>query len=154
MLVTGGTGTLGALVARHLVSNHGMRHLVLASRRGMAADGAGDLVHELTGLGARVRVVACDITDRDAVAELLAGIPAQHPLTGVVHTAGVLADATIETLTQQQVDAVLAAKVDAAMNLHEATQDMPLAAFVMFSSAARCRPTCLPMVSSIWPLDG
>ncbi|MCZ7379901.1 SDR family NAD(P)-dependent oxidoreductase [Micromonospora sp. WMMC250] len=136
VLVTGGTGTLGALVARHLVSAYGVRRLVLASRRGMAAPGADALLAELTGLGAQASVVACDVADRDAAARLLTQIPAQHPLTGVVHTAGVLADATVESLSQQQVDTVLAAKVDAALNLHDLTRDMPLAMFVMFSSAA------------------
>ncbi|MEV7990336.1 beta-ketoacyl reductase, partial [Micromonospora sp. NPDC085948] len=136
VLVTGGTGTLGALVARHLVSAYGVRRMVLVSRRGMAAPGADALLAELAGLGAQASVVACDVADRDAAARMLAQIPAQHPLTGVVHTAGVLADATVESLSRQQVDTVLAAKVDAALNLHDLTRDMPLAMFVMFSSAA------------------
>ncbi|WTW92287.1 SDR family NAD(P)-dependent oxidoreductase [Streptomycetaceae bacterium NBC_01309] len=137
VLVTGGTGTLGGLLARHLVGEHGVRHLVLAGRQGEAAPGAAELVAELTRLGAvSVRVAACDAADRGQVAELLAGIPAERPLTGVVHAAGVLADATLAGLTPEALAAVWRPKVDAAVNLHELTRDADLAVFVMYSSAA------------------
>ncbi|WP_413253343.1 KR domain-containing protein [Streptomyces violaceus] len=86
VLITGGTGTLGAVAARHLVSRHGVRRLLLTSRRGPQAEGADELVAELGELGAVVTVAACDAADRDALAALLADIPAEHPLTGVVHT--------------------------------------------------------------------
>jgi acyl transferase domain-containing protein/NADP-dependent 3-hydroxy acid dehydrogenase YdfG/acyl carrier protein len=132
VLVTGATGTLGALVTRHLASEHGVRHLLLASRRGPDAPGAA----ELAALGPDVRVVACDTADRAAVAELLAGIPAAHPLTAVVHVAGVTDDATIESLTPERIEPVLRPKVDAAWHLHELTAGLDLAAFVLFSSAA------------------
>ncbi|PAZ14979.1 polyketide synthase, partial [Streptomyces sp. SA15] len=136
VLVTGGTGALGAVVARHLVAVHGVRHLVLAGRRGESAPGAAELLAELTGLGADVRIVACDVADRAALAALLRDIPAEQPLTGVVHTAGVLADATVESLTPDQVETVLRAKADAAWHLHELTEGAPLREFVLFSSAA------------------
>ncbi|WP_437097057.1 type I polyketide synthase [Streptomyces sp. enrichment culture] len=136
VLVTGGTGTLGALVARHLVVGHGVRNLLLVSRRGPAASGAGDLVRELTGLGARVTVAAADAADRDQLAGVLAGIDPAHPLTAVVHTAGVLRDATFAAQTPQHLDAVLAPKTDAVRNLYELTGDRGLAAFVLYSSAA------------------
>ncbi|MFG2139946.1 type I polyketide synthase [Streptomyces sp. NPDC048650] len=136
VLVTGGTGDLGGQVARRLVTRHGARHLVLAGRRGRAADGAAELAAELTELGARVTVAACDVGDRDALADLLAGIPAAHPLTAVVHAAGVLDDGVLTSLTPERVDAVLRAKMDAASYLHELTRDAPLTAFVLFSSAA------------------
>ncbi|WP_158854213.1 type I polyketide synthase, partial [Streptomyces sp. NRRL F-5650] len=136
VLVTGGTGALGAVVARHLVASHGVRHLILASRSGDDAPGAPELRAELTGLGADVRIAACDVADRDALAALLRGIPADRPLTGVVHTAGVLADATVETLTPDALDTVLRAKADAAWHLHELTEGAPLREFVLFSSAA------------------
>ncbi|WP_378741131.1 SDR family NAD(P)-dependent oxidoreductase [Nocardia brasiliensis] len=136
VIVTGGTGGLGALVARHLVSSYGVRSLVLASRRGSAAEGVEQLVEELAGLGARVRVEACDVSDRAAVAQLLSSVPSQFPLTGVVHAAGVLDDGMMAALTPQRVDVVMSAKADAAWHLHELTRDRDLALFVLFSSVA------------------
>ncbi|MDT0616596.1 MDR/SDR family oxidoreductase, partial [Streptomyces lancefieldiae] len=136
VLVTGGTGGVGSLVARHLVAEHGVRSLVLASRRGMAADGAGELVSALEAGGAAVRVVACDVADRDAVARMLADLPPAYPLTAVVHAAGGLADGTVETLSAKNLDHVLRAKVGGAVNLHELTRERPLSAFVLFSALA------------------
>ncbi|MDH2430805.1 thioester reductase domain-containing protein [Sphaerisporangium sp. TRM90804] len=136
VLVTGGTGSLGALFARHLVTEYGVRRLVLTSRRGGDSPGAADLREELTGLGARVEIVAGDVADRATVAALLAGIPAAHPLTGVVHTAGVIDDGIITSLTPGRLASVLAPKVDAALHLHELTADLDLAMFVLFSSVA------------------
>ncbi|MGC7102578.1 SDR family NAD(P)-dependent oxidoreductase [Amycolatopsis lurida] len=136
VLITGGTGTLGGLMARHLVAEHDVRHLVLTSRRGDAAPGVAELVDELVELGAEVTVSACDAADRQALANLLARIPEEHPLTGVVHTAGVLDDGTVESLTSERIDAVLRPKVDAALNLHDLTRDLDLRAFVLFSSLA------------------
>ncbi|WJY36739.1 type I polyketide synthase [Streptomyces sp. P9-2B-2] len=136
VLITGGTGTLGTLVARHLVTEHQVRNLLLTSRRGPDAEGAAALRDELTALGARVTIAGCDTADRDALAGLLAGIPAEAPLTGVVHTAGVLDDGVLGSLTRERIDAVLRPKVDAAWNLHELTKDLDLSAFVLFSSSA------------------
>ncbi|MET9496296.1 type I polyketide synthase [Streptomyces sp. NPDC006552] len=136
VLITGGTGGIGAIVARHLVAAHGARRLLLVSRRGGAAEGAAGLAAELTGLGAHVRVEACDVTDRGALQALLAGIDADAPLTAVVHAAGVLADGTLDTLTAAQTTRVLAPKADAALHLHELTRHLELSAFVLFSSAA------------------
>ncbi|MGY4951330.1 SDR family NAD(P)-dependent oxidoreductase [Streptomyces nigrescens] len=136
VLITGGTGTLGTLIARHLVTTHGIRSLLLTSRRGPDAEGAAELREELTALGAQVEIAACDAADRDALAELLAGIPTDAPLTGVVHTAGVTSDGTLGSLTAESLDTVLRPKVDAAWNLHELTRDAGLSAFVLFSSAA------------------
>ncbi|WP_436763210.1 SDR family NAD(P)-dependent oxidoreductase [Streptosporangium sp. V21-05] len=134
VLITGGTGALGRALARHLVDAYGMRHLILAGRRGLAADGAADLRRELAGLGATVTFAACDVADRAAVAALLGTVPAEHPLTAVVHAAGVLDDSVITELTPGRLDTVLRAKVDGALHLHELTAGADLRAFVLFSS--------------------
>ncbi|GAA0994180.1 hypothetical protein GCM10009551_057670 [Nocardiopsis tropica] len=134
VLVTGGTGTLGHQVARHLVTRYGVRDLTLVSRSGAAADGQDARTGELRGLGARVGVHACDTADRDSLARLLDGLPGDRPLSAVVHTAGVLDDATVLSLGPDQLETVLRPKVDAAWNLHELTADLDLGAFVLFSS--------------------
>ncbi|SCL14093.1 Acyl transferase domain-containing protein [Micromonospora nigra] len=136
VLITGATGTLGQLMSRHLVTRYGVRHLILTSRRGRAADGVAELCDDLAALGATVTVAACDVADRDAVADLLAGIPAAHPLTAVIHAAGVRDDGVISSLTPERMDGVLRPKVDAAWNLHELTADLDLKAFVSYSSLA------------------
>ena len=136
VLVTGGTGALGGLLARHLVTAYGVRHLVLASRQGIDGAGAAGLAGDLADLGAQVTVAACDAGDRRALQQLLTTIPAQHPLTGVVHAAGVLDDGVVGSLTPRRVDAVLAPKADGAWHLHELTQDLDLPLFVLFSSVA------------------
>ncbi|MDV3248177.1 type I polyketide synthase, partial [Mycobacterium avium] len=136
VLITGATGMAGSAVARHVVTRHGARNLVLVSRRGLDAPDAAELVAELTAAGAHAEVVACDAADREALAKVIADIPMQHPLTGVIHAAGVLDDAVVTSLTPQRIDTVLRAKVDAAWNLHELTRDLDVGAFVMFSSIA------------------
>ncbi|WTV18044.1 SDR family NAD(P)-dependent oxidoreductase (plasmid) [Streptomyces atratus] len=131
VLVTGAGGALGALVARHLVTVRGVRDLVLVSRR----PGTG-LVAELEGLGASVRWVACDVTDRDALEGVVSGIVREGGLAGVVHAAGVVDDGVLESLSPERVAGVLRPKVDAAWYLHELTAGLDLSFFVLFSSAA------------------
>ena len=135
-LITGGTGRLGTLIARHLVAEHGVGHVVLATRRGAQAAGAKELEQELTDLGARVTLVACDVTDRDQLEALIDSLPAEYPLSSVVHTAGALEDGVIASLTPGSIDRVLAPKADAAWSLHELTKDLDLRSFILFSSAA------------------
>ncbi|MFE2481331.1 SDR family NAD(P)-dependent oxidoreductase, partial [Streptomyces sp. NPDC059389] len=132
VLVTGASGMIGGLVARHLVTGHGVRDLLLVSRRGDQAPGAAQLRAELAELGAQVAFAACDVADREAVAALVA----EETFTAVVHLAGVLDDGVIESLTPQRMDTVLRPKVDAALHLHELTADRELTAFVLFSSAS------------------
>ncbi|WP_145871328.1 type I polyketide synthase [Streptomyces capillispiralis] len=136
VLITGATGTLGRILARHLVAEHGARHLLLLSRRGASAPGADEMREELTGLGADVTFAACDAADREALAGVLAAVPGDRPLAAVVHTAGVLDDTVLGDLTPQRLDTVLRPKVDAAWNLHELTRDSALSAFVVYSSVA------------------
>ena len=111
VLITGGTGVLGTLLARHLVTHHGARNLLLVSRSGPAADGAAAIASELTDLGASVRVESCDAADRDALQKLLAGIPAAHPLTAVIHAAGALDDAVLSGQTPEHLDVALRPKL-------------------------------------------
>jgi acyl transferase domain-containing protein len=135
VLVTGGTGELGGLVARHLAAVHGVRDLLLVSRRGADAPGADTLAADLERAGARAVFAACDVSDREALTAVLVGIAADRPLTGVVHTAGVVDDGVITALTPERLDTVLGPKADAAHHLHELTRDADLSHFVLFSSA-------------------
>jgi pimaricinolide synthase PimS1 len=136
VLITGGIGALGSKVARHLVATRGVRHLILASRRGPEAPGAAGLTADLAALGANVGVVACDAADRRSLEETLARVSQRHPLTGVVHTAGVLDDGVIGSLNPERLDAVLSPKAEGAWHLHELTRDLDLSMFVLFSSVA------------------
>ncbi|HET9163611.1 MAG TPA: type I polyketide synthase, partial [Solirubrobacterales bacterium] len=136
ILITGATGGLGSLVARHLVERHGARHLLLASRSGLEANGATELQADLTEMGAEVAIVACDVSNRGALEQLLATVPADHPLGAVVHTAGALADGTVDSLGPEHVDLVFGPKADAAWHLHELTRDLDLSALILFSSAS------------------
>lgn len=136
VLITGATGALGSLLARHLVAEHGVRDLLLTSRRGMHAEGAEQLVQDLVALGARVTLASCDVSDREQLRELLATLPEDKPLRGVLHAAVVLDDGTIGSLDHEKVDRVLAPKLDGAWHLHELTKQMDISMFVLFSSAA------------------
>ncbi|MFH7599977.1 type I polyketide synthase, partial [Streptomyces racemochromogenes] len=136
VLVTGASGTLGRLVARHLVARHGVRRLLLLSRSGPDAEGAREFADELTAHGAVVDTAACDVADRQALAARLAALPAEHPLTAVVHAAGVTDDGVVQALTPERIQRVFAPKVEGALHLHELTRDLDLSAFVLFSSAA------------------
>ncbi len=135
VLITGGTGALGRHVARWM-AQRGADHLVLLNTRGVEAPGAAELVAELAELGTRASVVACDVGDRSALAAVLADIPPEYPLTAVVHTAAVIDDALLQSLTVQQMSRVLRTKVSGALHLHELTRDLELSAFVLFSSIA------------------
>jgi NAD(P)-dependent dehydrogenase (short-subunit alcohol dehydrogenase family) len=133
-MITGGTGALGGVVARHLVRRHGVRRLLLVSRRGAAAPGAEELAGELTAAGADVVVASADVAEREEMLRVLAAIPQEYPLTAVLHCAGVLADATVASLTPAKLDQVMRPKVDAAVNLDELTRAFPDCELVLFSS--------------------
>ena len=134
VLITGGTGGIGALVALRLAERHGVRDLLLVSRRGADAPEADQLVAKLEALGVTVRVAACDIANRRALARLLESVPEDRPLCAVIHAAGVLDDSTVQSLSSAQIDAVLRPKAEAAWLLHRLTAELPLRAFVLFSS--------------------
>ncbi|MFV8754834.1 SDR family NAD(P)-dependent oxidoreductase [Nannocystaceae bacterium ST9] len=134
VLITGGTGALGSLVARHLVERHGVRRLLLVSRRGDDSPSAKRLAIDLELLGATVGLVACDVGNRGELRKLLDAIPAAHPLTAVFHVAGVIEDGVLGSLTPARIEKVFQPKVEAALALHELTRELPLAAFVLFSS--------------------
>ncbi|HEX4464617.1 MAG TPA: SDR family NAD(P)-dependent oxidoreductase, partial [Solirubrobacterales bacterium] len=136
VLITGATGGLGALLAAHLVESHGARHLLLLSRSGAEADGAAGLVERLVELGAEARIESCDVAERERLAELIGSIDPAHPLGAVIHTAGVSDGSLLESMSVEQLDRVLAAKVDGAWNLHELTAELDLSTFALFSSFA------------------
>ncbi len=141
VIVTGGTGTLGALLARHLVEAHGARHLLLTSRRGPAAPGATELATELEELGARVEVRACDAADPAALAALFASVPAEHPPRAVLHAAAVFDNAVLDSLDPERLANAMAPKADAAWALHELTAEVPGCALILFSSIAGTFPS-------------
>ncbi|MEV6639231.1 type I polyketide synthase [Amycolatopsis sp. NPDC051371] len=134
VLITGGTGALGQALARHLVTAHDVRHLLLVSRSGPSAPGARELRAELGASGADVRIVAADVADRATVAALVESC--DPPLTAVVHSAAVVDDGVLATQTPERLDTVFRPKVDAALVLDEVTRHRPLTAFVLFSSIA------------------
>ncbi|GAA2622027.1 SDR family NAD(P)-dependent oxidoreductase [Streptomyces axinellae] len=136
VLVTGAGGTVGSALARHAVATRGIGHVVLAGRRGEAGPGIPALAAELRGMGAEVTVTACDVSDRAQVEAVLAAIPATHPLAGVIHAAGTLADSVVEALTPERLHAVLAAKADAVSVLDDCTRELNLDWFVACSSVA------------------
>ncbi|MFI6575113.1 type I polyketide synthase [Nocardiopsis sp. NPDC050513] len=135
VLVTGGTGALGAHTARWL-ARRGADHLLLVSRRGADSPGARELAEELRAVGAKVTLAACDVADRAALAEVLAAVPEEYPLRAVVHTAAALDDGPVHALTPDQVACALRAKADGAVHLHELTRDLDLSAFVLYSSVS------------------
>ncbi len=136
VLITGGTGGLGSMLATHLAAHDGARHVLLTSRRGPDAPGAAELIASLAESGCEATIVACDMSDRTAVARLLAEIPAERPLTAVFHAAGVLDDGVIPSLDAERLRRVMAPKLDAAIYLDELTRELGLSEFVLFSSAA------------------
>jgi acyl transferase domain-containing protein/thioesterase domain-containing protein/acyl carrier protein len=136
VLITGGTGGLGGLVARHLASEHRVEHLLLVSRQGPEAPGARELQAELIELGAEVTIAACDVGEREQLRMLVQALPQDRPLRAVVHTAGVLDDGMVASLTARQIEGAFAPKVDGAWFLHELTRSLDLSDFIMFSSAA------------------
>ena len=121
VLITGGTGGIGSLIARHLVAEHDVRHLVLVSRNPNAID-------------LDAKIVAGDVSDRAFVDQLVKNC--DPPLTAVIHAAAVLDDGILAAQSPSRMDRVLRPKADGAWNLHEATKDLPLSAFVLFSSVA------------------
>ena len=136
VVVSGGTGVLGGVVAEHLVRTHGVTRLLLLSRSGPEASGAVELVERLAELGAQAEVAAVDVADREALARTLADVPTDHPVVGVLHAAGVVDDGLVETWDPDRLHRVWGPKATGAWNLHTLTADLPLRMFTVFSSAA------------------
>ncbi|OLZ58528.1 hypothetical protein AV521_46155, partial [Streptomyces sp. IMTB 2501] len=136
VLITGGVSPQGRQLARHLVEEHQVRHLVLTSPQALESPGADGLRDDLAERGAEVTITACDTTDRAALAGLLREIPDAHPLVAVIHAAGVLDSGVLESLTEQQLNEVLGERISGAVHLHELTRHLDLSAFILFSSAA------------------
>ncbi|MFJ8504362.1 SDR family NAD(P)-dependent oxidoreductase [Streptomyces avermitilis] len=135
VLITGGLGAVGRHLAR-LLAEHGVPRLLLTSRQGADDPRTAEVRAELAALGAEVEVVACDVADAAAVADVLGRIGDELPLRGVVHCAGVLADGVVTELTPERLTRVLRPKVDGAAHLHRLTADVPLDLFLLVSSAA------------------
>jgi pimaricinolide synthase PimS1 len=135
VLITGGTGMAGSLIAKHVSAAYSPARIVMLSRRGPQAPGAPELVGDLSGSYVQARVIACDVSQRDEIAAVLQDIPRAEPIA-VIHAAGILDDGGIDSMTQQRMESVLASKADAALHLHELTGDRDVRAFIMFSSIA------------------
>lgn len=133
VLITGGTGGLGALLGRHIIHKHGAQHLLLVSRTGRDAPGADQLYNDLRQAGAVVRIEKCDCGDRGQLAALLASVQDLPPITTIIHCAGVVDDAILSSQTPQRLSNVLYPKVDAAWNLHSLAP-ATVRSFVLFSS--------------------
>jgi acyl transferase domain-containing protein/thioesterase domain-containing protein len=136
VLITGGLSGVGAAVARHLAAEHGARHLLLVSRRGLQTEGAAGLVTELAELGAEATVAACDVADRGQLKSLIESISSERSLGALIHSAAVLDNGAIESLDRERLERVMRPKVDAAWHLHELSKDMDISQFVVFSSVA------------------
>jgi len=136
ILLTGGLGGIGALVARHLAGHHGARRLLLVGRRGEQSEGAAELREELEGLGTEVTIRACDVSDRDQLRELFDSVDPEHPLGAIVHSAGVLDDGVISSLDPERLGRVFAPKATAAWHLHDLSKELGLSHLLFFSSIA------------------
>ncbi|MEV2250865.1 type I polyketide synthase [Streptomyces sp. NPDC050147] len=136
VLITGGTGTLGGLVARDLAADGHAKHFLLLSRSGADAPEAEQLRADIERHGATCTITACDVSERAALAAAIDGIPAAHPLTAVVHAAGIVRDATLAAQTSEDLHPVLATKIDAALHLQDLTAGHQLGAFVLFSAGS------------------
>ncbi|MDQ0936684.1 acyl transferase domain-containing protein/NADPH:quinone reductase-like Zn-dependent oxidoreductase [Streptomyces turgidiscabies] len=136
VVVTGGTGGLGRLVAQHLAETEQAGELVLLSRSGPAASGIAELAAHLAHSGTAVRIAACDVADREALATLLDDVLRTRRIDGIYHAAGLLDDAVVTALTPERMRRVLGVKAAGAWNLHELTSHLDVSRFVLFSSVA------------------
>ncbi|NML29913.1 type I polyketide synthase [Paraburkholderia antibiotica] len=135
-LVTGGLGGFGQKTARWLV-DHGARHLVLAGRSGIDTPERSAFVADLRERGAHVAFVKCDFARAGEVQDLFATLAsAAAPLRGVFHSAAVIIDEPIVELDPDNLLAVMRSKAESARLLHEATRNLELDHFVLYSSIA------------------
>ena len=134
-LVTGGLGGFGLRVAEWIADN-GAGTLVLASRSGVRSAEAKKAVAALQAKGTRVLPLAVDVSDQGAVQGMMARMDEVAPLAGVFHAAAVLDDGLMADMDEGQFARVMAAKAGGAWNLHQATRDVDLDQFVLFSSVS------------------
>ena len=134
-LVTGGLGGFGLRTAQWLVEK-GARQLILLSRSGPASEEAQAAIAAFEQQGVTVLAVACDITDRAALADVLERAKGElAPLRGIVHAATVIDDGLIRNLDAERIQKVLAPKIDGARHLDALTREAELEFFVLYSSA-------------------
>ena len=136
-LITGGLGALGLTVAEWLTTK-GAKHLILTSRKN-PSQSAQTEINRLTQNGVTIKIISADVSNYDDVSRMInsrSPLLVKGGIKGIIHAAGVLDDGTLQSQTWSRFATTISPKVIGAWNLHQATQDIDLDFFVMFSSVA------------------